>query len=721
MFKTLRSLSIKSKLTWIALALLIIPWMGYQYVQEMRGFLLRGQQDAQLLAANGIATVLNDRSELFNPTTGVQELLGDKNDLYAHELSNTIQLDGLADDWNEIIEYTNYYTGETTFSCDAGDDPDGFSMANVIGYFNDDLYVLFEINDDSLVYRDLNRLQLDTSDQIRILLQLPNGELRHYLLVARAPGRMSIYLVDENWKLPLKGEAITTFIAELAETPWGYRIELRIPRNVIGTRSRLGYFAVDVDDPATREIVSTLSTSPREANSEPGQVLLNSPELTKILKALDRPQSRIWILDNEQRVRAVVGGLSTPLQQDAINDAELSFFARYFRRIELFFDDLLKRPSDQFVDVPRDVTYRPDKIFTRILKGEPTVQARPSLDQKAQIIVAGYPIRSEDKILGAVIVEQSSNAIMAEQYSLLRSLTLVTILVFAFVLFALLIFAWRLTARIRRLHTTTEKAITAEGRVIEDRIPSRTYPRDELGDLGRSITSMLTRLSGYTRYLEGMPDTLAHELNNPLNVVYSSLEILENEIPGVSDNKHMQRAQNGVHRLRAILTALTEAANLEEAMRDEVKERIDLAALVTEIVEGYHGSYDDHVFHLQVESQPLWINGSADHLAQMLDKLVDNAAQFSIRGNPIVVRLREQNNNAEIIVLNEGPAVPDHVIERIFDPMVSYGKTNAKHSHLGLGLFVVRLISEYHNGTASVMNRSDVEGVAVTVSIPLMR
>ncbi len=721
MFKTLRSLSIKSKLTWIALALLIIPWMGYQYVQEMRGFLLRGQQDAQLLAANGIATVLNDRSELFNPTTGVQELLGDRNDLYAHALGNTIQLDGQVSDWGEILDQTNYYTGQTNFSCDAEDDPDGFSLANVIGYYKDDLYVLFEVNDDVLVYRDLNRLQLDTSDQIRILLQLPNGELRHYLLVARAPGRMSIYLVDEDWKLPLKGEAITTFIAELAETPWGYRIELRIPRNVIGTRSRLGYFAVDVDDTESREITGTLSTSPREAGSEPGQVLLNSPELTKILKALDRPQSRIWILDNQQRVRAVVGGLSTPLVQEPINGTELSIFARQFRRAEAFFDDLLKRPPDQFVDVPRDVTYRPDKIFTRILKGEPVVQARPSLDQKAQIIVAGYPIRSAEGILGAVIVEQSSNAIMAEQFSLLRNLTLVTIFVFAFVLFALLVFAWRLTARIRRLHTTTEKAITAEGRVLEDRIPARTYPRDELGDLGRSITSMLTRLSGYTRYLEGMPDTLAHELNNPLNVVSSSLEILENELPGVATNKHMQRAQNGVSRLRAILTALTEAANLEEAMRDEVKERIDLSALVSEVVDGYNSGYDNSVFHLQVEAQPLWVNGSADHIAQMLDKLVDNAVQFSPRGHPIVVRVRERAGNAEIMVLNEGPQIPDNLRERIFDPMVSYGKTNAKQSHLGLGLFVVRLISEYHHGSAWVENRTDVGGVAVTVAIPLMR
>ncbi|MGI9318215.1 MAG: sensor histidine kinase, partial [bacterium] len=208
--------------------------------------------------------------------------------------------------------------------------------------------------------------------------------------------------------------------------------------------------------------------------------------------------------------------------------------------------------------------------------------------------------------------------------------------------------------------------------------------------------------------------------NNPLNVVSSSLEILQNDIPGVNQNKHMLRAQNGINRLRAILTALTEAANLEDAMRDEIKEQLDLASLVSEIVEGYHSSYPDYVFHLQIESRPLWIDGSPDHLAQMLDKLIDNAAQFSPPGRGIIVRVRERSGNGEIVVLNEGPLIPENIRERLFDPMVSYGKTNAKQSHLGLGLFVVRLISEYHHGSAWAQNRSDSKGVAVTISIPLI-
>ena len=719
MFTTPRTLSIRTKLLWIVLALLIIPWMGYYYVLEMKRFLVQGQKDALLLTANGIATVLNDRSELFNPETGVPEVLGRENDLYAHELEGPIQLDGDASDWNSVQQHANFYTGEDLYSCGMDYNPGSFSLKNIIGYQEDFLYALFEVNDDSIVYRDLEKISLDSSDQIRILIQPPNGELEHFLLVAAEPGRMSAFLVDEDWKLPIDGKDITEFNAVLAETEWGYRVELRIPRDILGYRSRIGFFAADVDDPEIREVTSVLSTSPQISGEEPGQILITSPELTKILKGLDRPQSRIWILDRQQRVRAVIGGLSANPPQDPAIEEDANWLVRFYQYVQGHVDALLKRPPAQFTDVSPEVTHRPDKIFTAILKGEPRVEQRLSLDEKAEIVVAGYPIRSGDEILGVVIVEQSSHAILALQYQLLRSLTLVTIMVFIFVLLMLFIFAWRLTVRIRRLYNTTEKAITMEGRVLEDRIPRRNYPADELGDLGRSITSMLKRLSGYTRYLEEMPDTLAHELNNPLNVVSSSLQILQSDVPEIEHNKHMQRAQNGVNRLRIILTNLTEAANLEEAMRDEVKEPVDLPTLVSDCVDGYRGIHPDHEFLLQNNASPLVVDCSPDHVAQMLDKLVDNAVQFSNPGSPIIVKTNKNQGNAEIAVLNEGPEIPDKISDRLFDPMFSYGKTNAKYSHLGLGLFVVRLIAEYHQGQAWAENRNDHSGVGVTVSIPM--
>ena len=51
--------------------------------------------------------------------------------------------------------------------------------------------------------------------------------------------------------------------------------------------------------------------------------------------------------------------------------------------------------------------------------------------------------------------------------------------------------------------------------------------------------------------------------------------------------------------------------------------------------------------------------------------------------------------------------------------MISVGTKNAQRSHLGLGLFIVRLITEFHGGSVWADNRQDVEGVVVTLSLPL--
>ena len=242
---------------------------------------------------------------------------------------------------------------------------------------------------------------------------------------------------------------------------------------------------------------------------------------------------------------------------------------------------------------------------------------------------------------------------------------------------------------------------------------------DEIGDLSRSVSAMLGRLSQYTRYLEGMPDTLAHELNNPLNVVNSSLDNLQDEIPGTKNSKYMTRAKNGIVRLGSILTNLTEAANLEEALNSEDRERFDLVHLVSSYVEGYQLTHPNRKFELEVRSTPLNIEGVQDHIAQMLDKLADNAVDFGEKDTPILVRLDRLDDQARLTFINQGPQLPDTMGDRLFDPMVSVGKKNAKQSRLGLGLYVVRLIAEFHEGRVEAANRPDHGGAMFTVSLPL--
>ena len=112
---------------------------------------------------------------------------------------------------------------------------------------------------------------------------------------------------------------------------------------------------------------------------------------------------------------------------------------------------------------------------------------------------------------------------------------------------------------------------------------------------------------------------------------------------------------------------------------------------------------------------PFHTEGVPDRMAQLLDKLVDNAIRFSTIGD-IVVQISLAHELISLSVLNRGPALPQDIEHRLFDPMVSSAK-DAREAHLGLGLYVVRLIAEFHGGSVKAENRQDLSGGIVTVTL----
>jgi len=141
-------------------------------------------------------------------------------------------------------------------------------------------------------------------------------------------------------------------------------------------------------------------------------------------------------------------------------------------------------------------------------------------------------------------------------------------------------------------------------------------------------------------------------------------------------------------------------------------------------VDGYRIAYPDQSIVLDATGGETLVSGAPELIAQMLDKLVANAVEFAAPGSPIAVRLARRDAasgaQVELSVENEGPALPAAMQGRLFDSMVSVREKQAgDEPHLGLGLYIVRLIAEFHGGTVRADNRSDASGVVVTVTLPL--
>jgi dedicated sortase system histidine kinase len=712
------SISIRAKLLVASLAFLLIPWLGYTYVKDMKSFLLQGQANALLLTSRAIATVLHEHDEFFSPFTGVEKYIGRDLDQFAYPAPNLIRLDGRVNDWGELLENAKRYTTDGQLHCTASHQPSSLSYRHLLAYHGPYIYALFIVDDDSLVSRDNRYRRLDASDHIRITLSGKNDDVQRYLLTGADDGWLSTYLADKDWIYPVTGLPDYDVTGVRRRITGGYIIEARILRKLISTDTRVSFALADVDDGWRRVVERVISSAAPQAQpgTRSGRLLLHSPEIAKTLRGLDYSRGRITILDDQRRIRARIGKLSGPHAPQTVPTPPMHWWQKLATGIAGMF---LRQPAASFTELSDNTTYRDEALFNQVYAGEPLVLRRPSLDRQAQILVAAHPIWVNNRIQGAVIVEQSSNNILSLQHHVLENVIATTFIVFLLVALTLIVFATRLAWRIRRLRNSAEEVIGPKGELLETRQLPEAGSRDELGDLSRGISSVLERLGQHTRYLERIPGTLAHELSNPLNVVTSSLDNLDRaDCTAQQAHTYIKRARHGIERLSAIVRNLTEAAHLDDALRSGHMRTVNMNELVEGCVEGYRIAHADRDFHLRLHGQALYIRGEPDYLAQLLDKLVDNAIDFSKEQSAILIALERQNGNTVLSVANRGPLLPDTAPERLFEPMVSIGKKHAGQSHLGLGLYIVRLISEFHQGSVSARNLPDDRGVEFSVQIP---
>ena len=383
---------------------------------------------------------------------------------------------------------------------------------------------------------------------------------------------------------------------------------------------------------------------------------------------------------------------------------------------------LIPRPSEDFDEAIADDVLATGREISGALQGRPGFRLRNTSDGKAVVISAAHPIWNGDEVAGAVVVEETTNPILSVRSQALERLIVLTLAAFAVAAAVLIWFATRISARIRRLRDEAESAIDARGRLAH--LVTAQNAGDEIGDLSRSFSAMLAKLAQHHAYLESMASRLSHELRTPIAVVRSSLENLR--LAPADARVYIERAEQGLARLATILTRMSEASRLEQGLASLERERFDLAAVVAGCVGGYRLAYPDRSFELALPREQAFSRGSPDLAAQLLDKLVANAVDFS-RGHPGPVRIRltlDGAGHALLVVANKGPLLPEAASGKLFEAMVSARGERARESgsaepHLGLGLYVARLIAEFHGGAMGAENLPAGDGVAVTASFRL--
>ena len=104
------------------------------------------------------------------------------------------------------------------------------------------------------------------------------------------------------------------------------------------------------------------------------------------------------------------------------------------------------------------------------------------------------------------------------------------------------------------------------------------------------------------------------------------------------------------------------------------------------------------------------MNGVPENIAQLIDKVVANAVEFTNNGEAINIVLSKDMGQAKLIIENKGHLLTEKMQGRLFESMVSVreqNQTGEKETHLGIGLYIARLIAEFHQGHITIENNYD--------------
>lgn len=723
---------LRSKLLLLSSFLFVIPWFGYQYVWEMEKYLRFGQEQTLVGTARALATALHERENLFNNQASFLPNVEQGKDLYGYKLTQAVNLDGLHNDWPDFNQRTHFYDRQQQLFAK---EPLSLNFRASLGKYDSHLYLFFQVVDNQVIFRGKNNRSITHNDHLALSFSDTNNKLNRFIISNKKSGWISAFSVtDDESAIPAPAPHIQ---GHWLSTPQGYNVELRVPLDNLGDNIAFAFFDVDKTD---SEAVSAIgSADPSEAKSL-GTIVVPSPEIERIVKGMRYTNSSIWVVDQHHRVLASAGSLKSASgvwhakeiqpKEDELNSLWYQFKQQLL--LPLYYK-ILTKPSTDFIDKLYDAQHLQGSHIVNALNGKATSQWRLTTDKKALVLSAAYPIFINNQVQGAVIVEETTNGIRTLRNRALEKLFSVILAIMSLGAITFILFASRISSRILHLSTQAELAIDKQGRIIGQMKASNS--NDEIGDLSRSLTTAVNRLSEYNHYLENMSSRLSHELRTPIAVVKTSLDNLSlQEIQQAqtdqSNSPYIERAQTGIKTLNLILTNMSEATRLEQMLSSTEKIDFDLQQVVKGCIYGYQQIYPTitFIFNNEVDTtktSTFLMHGSPEHIVQLLDKVVSNGVEFS-QDNIITIELKKSSNkhNAELLISNNGILLPEQLSESLFDSMVSLRDKNQKMQnkqvvpHLGLGLYISRLICQFHQSKISAYNHHNPDGVTIHINLP---
>lgn len=674
---------LRNQLLALSLLTLLLPWSGWKLVQELENFLREAEEKTLVDSAQMVAQVLplEYRAELKLARGQILPL---------RQFTTAPNLDGFISDWSEVDQGLTFESGD-----------EKLKLKVLAGRYGAQFYLALDVTDSAQIRAtEFNASTSDSEQKAGLVLFIQTSRSQHsFMISTEAPG----FVV-------LSSQAGT---GQQLEAAWenkadGYRVELSLPRDT--ERISIGAVtpALSGQDISGERYAGTLKG---RQQGDWLELVSRENDLAHWLSKTVPTRSRAWLLQTDGWVLADSG------PADAAGSSELTWVQRM----------IYQAVADSGMSLRNDPPIWPVRLETdeveAALQGDTaSLWNRDDFSAAVYNLVAVPVLDSEEasaggagKVIGALVLETRSEGLLLMTNRALGRFSLIALMLVVVLAAGLWLFASRLSGRVQRLSGAVSRAMDESGKVSP--LPLTTSG-DELGELARNTEKLLRAVTEYKNYLQKLAGRLSHELKTPIAITRSSLENLASHELDPQAQQYLVRAQEGLDRQAAIVRAMSEAQRLEGSVKTADWDTINLGEMLEHTVEGYRSVHPSRLIKLDVSADECVLRCAPDLISQALDKLVDNAIGLSAEDCEISISLKLEDGHCLISVANSGTRLPEVLHEQLFDSLVSLRENRGSGQHLGLGLFIVRLVAEAHGGTVSACNLPNGQGVEFIIRLP---
>lgn len=239
---------------------------------------------------------------------------------------------------------------------------------------------------------------------------------------------------------------------------------------------------------------------------------------------------------------------------------------------------------------------------------------------------------------------------------------------------------------------------------------------DALGGLARTFNEMLDQNEALVTGLRTVTESMAHDLRTPLQRVSRNIEAAREAVEPGAREERLGRAQADLSLALNTFNALVDLARAEAGLSRDSMERVDLAALATDVCDLFEPVAEERGQRLERRIEACSAVAHRQILSQALGNLLENAIKYSPPGTALLVAVEAATaeRGPALVVQDRGPGVPAALRAQVIRPFVRL-ETRKGQPGTGMGLAIAAAVARLHRG--SLLLDDAAPGLRVTLTL----